>query len=57
MRIELHEVAKGRRGRALSPTSVAYESGLVTLACAETEQRPTVFGLIASGRMRPDGGP
>lgn len=56
MRIELQQVAKGRRDRALPPTTLAYETERATLACAETEQRPTVLGLIASGRMRPDAG-
>ncbi|WP_353826356.1 hypothetical protein [Agromyces sp. SYSU T0242] len=56
MRIDLHGVAKGRRGRALPATTVGYESGRATLASAETEQRPTVLGLLASGRMRPDAG-
>ena len=56
MRIELRDVAKGRDGQALGTTSVGFESGRATLARAETEQRPTVLGLIASGRMRPDTG-
>lgn len=56
MRIELRGVAKGRDGQALGTTSVGFESGRATLARAETEQRPTVLGLIASGRMRPDAG-
>lgn len=56
MRVELREVAKGRRDLALPPTSLTFRSGRATLAIAETEQRPTVLGLIASGRMRPDGG-
>ncbi|WP_424448269.1 hypothetical protein [Microbacterium arborescens] len=56
MRVELREVAKGRRDLALPPTSLSFRSGRATLAIAETEQRPTVLGLIASGRMRPDGG-
>ncbi|MEJ3405929.1 hypothetical protein WDJ51_14415 [Rathayibacter sp. YIM 133350] len=56
MKIELNSVAKGRRDSALPPTTLNYESGSVTLATAETEQRPTVLGLIASGRMRPDAG-
>lgn len=56
MRVELRGVAKGRRDLALPPTSLVYRSGLATLAFAETEQRPTVLGLIASGRMRPDDG-
>jgi hypothetical protein len=56
MRVELVGVAKGRKGRALPAVSLAYETGRATLACAETEQRPTVLGLIAAGRMRPDAG-
>ena len=52
MRVELAGVAKGRA--ALAPTSVSYTSGELTLAEAETAERPTVLGLIASGRMRPD---
>ncbi|MFS0713459.1 hypothetical protein ABC195_06215 [Microbacterium sp. 2P01SA-2] len=56
MRVELREVAKGRKDLALPPTSLTFRTGRATLAIAETEQRPTVLGLIASGRMRPDGG-
>lgn len=56
MRIELRGVSKGRRGLALAPTTVGFESGRATLARAETEQRPTVLGLLAAGRMRPDSG-
>ena len=56
MRVELTEVAKGRRDLALPPTTLSFRSGRATLAIAETEQRPTVLGLIASGRMRPDAG-
>jgi hypothetical protein len=56
MRIELRGVRKGRNGRALAATTVGYESGRATLARAETEQRPTVLGLLAAGRMRPDSG-
>lgn len=56
MRIVLDGVAKGRRDAALPPTTVAYGTGRATLAIAETEQRPTVLGLIASGRMSPDAG-
>lgn len=55
MRIELQSVSKGK-GIALPTTSCAFESGRVTRAVCETEQRPTVLGLIASGRMRPDTG-
>jgi hypothetical protein len=56
MRIELRGVGKGRRSEALPPTTVGFESGRATLARAETEQRPTVLGLLATGRMRPDTG-
>jgi len=56
MRVELTDVAKGRRDLALPATSLVYRSGRATLAIAETEQRPTVLGLIASGRMRADAG-
>ncbi|WP_229384802.1 hypothetical protein [Microbacterium allomyrinae] len=56
MRVVLDAVGKGRRDRALPPTSTVFETGRVTLAFAETEQRPTVLGLIAAGRMRPDTG-
>lgn len=56
MRIELRGVGKGRRTRVLAPTTIGFESGRAMLARAETEQRPTVLGLIAAGRMRPDTG-
>ncbi len=50
MRIALHEAGKGH---ALPPMSLEFGTGMVRYALAETEQRPTVLGLIASGRMRP----
>lgn len=50
MKIVLDRVGKGA---ALPETSATFETGRATLARAETEQRPTVLGLIASGRMRP----
>lgn len=56
IRIELLGVSKGRRGIALPETDLAFRSGAVTLVVTETAQRPTVLGLIASGRMRPDTG-
>lgn len=56
MRVELDAVAKGRRDLALPETTLSYRSRRAMLAVAETEQRPTVLGLIASGRMRPDRG-
>ena len=56
MRVELRGASKGRNGQALPLADVEYASGEAVLAIAETEQRPTVLGLIASGRMRPDAG-
>jgi hypothetical protein len=56
MRISLSNVTKGPADSALPRTSLEFESGTATLARAETERRPTVLGLIASGRMRPDSG-
>ncbi|WP_051973632.1 hypothetical protein [Cryobacterium sp. MLB-32] len=56
MRVILTTVSKGPRDSSLPPTSVDFASGAVTLARAETERRPTVLGLIASGRMRADRG-
>jgi len=56
VRVVLDAVGKGRREHALPVTSTTYASGAATLVVAETEQRPTVLGLIASGRMRPDTG-
>ncbi|TFB53515.1 hypothetical protein [Cryobacterium tagatosivorans] len=56
MLITLTAVTKGPRHSALPPTTLEFGSGTVTLARAETERRPTVLGLIASGRMRPDTG-
>lgn len=47
MRIVVDAVAKGRS--ALPETSTAYETGAASLVVAETEQRPTVLGLVASG--------
>lgn len=56
MRIVLDAVTKGRAQRALPETSTSFETGRATLVVAETEQRPTVLGLVASGRMKIDGG-
>lgn len=53
MKIVLDDVSKGRNGGVLPATRLAFASGRVTLTTAETEQRPSVLGLIASGRMRP----
>ncbi|WP_298870214.1 hypothetical protein [uncultured Microbacterium sp.] len=54
MRIVVDAVAKGRS--ELPATTTAYETGTATLVVAETEQRPTVLGLVASGRMKVDAG-
>lgn len=56
MLITLTAVTKGPKNSALPPTTLEFAGGAVTLAVAETERRPTVLGLIASGRMRPDSG-
>ena len=57
MKLELRGVRKGSaRTPALPPTNARVSDGEAVLVEAETEQRPTVLGLIASGRMRPDGG-
>ncbi|MBT9605018.1 hypothetical protein [Microbacterium sp.] len=56
MRIVLDAVTKGRAQRALPETTASYETGRATLVVAETEQRPTVLGLVASGRMKIDAG-
>lgn len=56
MRVVLNSVSKGARGAALPATSLTFETGRAVCARAETEQRPTVLGLVASGRMRPDAG-
>lgn len=53
MKVELQEVTKGE---SLPPVSTSFESGTVTRVVVETEQRPTVLGLIATGRMRPSAG-
>ncbi|QYF72917.1 hypothetical protein [Cryobacterium sp. PAMC25264] len=56
MRVNLTAVTKGPKDSALPPTTLEFGSGTVTFARAETERRPTVLGLVASGRMRPDSG-
>ena len=56
MRVVLNAVTKGRAQSALPETSTAYETGSATLVVAETEKRPTVLGLVASGRMKIDSG-
>lgn len=56
MKISLRDVSKGRNSQALPTMSLEFHTGAVRFAIAETEQRPTVLGLIASGRMRPESG-
>ncbi|MFD5224091.1 hypothetical protein ACFWHT_00580 [Microbacterium sp. NPDC058342] len=56
MKIVLDDVSKGRAGEALPRTSLTFETGHARFVRAETEQRPTVLGLIAAGRMHPDTG-
>ena len=56
MRVTLTAVTKGPKDSALPETTLEFASDAVTFARAETERRPTVLGLIASGRMRPDAG-
>ena len=56
MRVRASSVSKGPGGRALPPTDVHLASGTAVFVEAETAQRPTVLGLIVTGRMRPDTG-
>ena len=56
MKVVLDAVTKGKAQGALPETSATYETGRATLTVAETEQRPTVLGLVASGRMKIDSG-
>jgi len=56
MRVQLERVGKAERIHALPVVTLRFESGRVTFGFAETEQRPTVLGLLASGRMHPDEG-
>ncbi|WP_179954743.1 hypothetical protein [Georgenia wutianyii] len=56
MRVQLEQVTKGQRQDALPVTDLSFETGHATLEIAETEQRPTVLGLLASGRMRQESG-
>lgn len=53
MRVRAHDVSKGS---ALDATTVDAPSGEVTLVPIEGGQRPTLLGLILSGRMSPDAG-
>lgn len=53
MRIVLENVSKGS---SLPEMSLRFETGTATVVGVETARRPTVLGLVASGRMRPDTG-
>jgi hypothetical protein len=53
MDVRIERVAMGR---ALPPTDAAFASGEAALLVVETEQRPTVLGLVAAGRMVPSAG-
>jgi hypothetical protein len=53
MRISLENVSKGS---SLPEMSLRFETGTATVVGVETARRPTVLGLVASGRMRPDTG-
>lgn len=41
---------------ALPTTSLSFGPGIPTVFAVDSEQRPTVFSLVASGRMRVDAG-
>ncbi|QPZ37755.1 hypothetical protein [Paramicrobacterium chengjingii] len=56
MRIDVNEVTKGKNAEVLPPTTVTVQSEHVTFVRADTEQRPTVLGLIVAGRMKPSSG-
>lgn len=56
MKIDLRAIAKEAKRGLLEETTFSYSSNQVVLVCAETDQRPIVLGLIASGRMKPDHG-
>ncbi|QCR18326.1 hypothetical protein [Agrococcus sp. SGAir0287] len=53
MQVRIEQVAMGA---ALPPTDAAFASGEASLVVVETEQRPTVLGLVAAGRMVPAAG-
>ncbi|WP_061964640.1 hypothetical protein [Demequina aurantiaca] len=56
MILALDSVTKGEGHGAVDAVTATIESGSVTFILAETERRPTIVGLIASGRMRPASG-
>jgi len=51
MLVEAVDVSAGR-GVALPPTSLSFRTGEAAFARVETAQRPTVLGLVVTGRMR-----
>ena len=56
MKIVADRVSKGHAGIPLPETTLAYETGRVTIAEAEVGDHPTVLALMMSGRMRTDSG-
>lgn len=53
MRLSARGISKGS---ALTETTVHAESGVVTIMPVEASRRPSVLGLVLSGRMQPDTG-
>jgi len=57
IRVTLRDAAVGSgREAALPPVSASFAPGFPTLLATEGGNRPTVLSLVASGRMRLDGG-
>jgi ABC-2 type transport system ATP-binding protein len=57
IRVTLDSVGVGTGvAAALPPVSLEFETGVPVAFGVETEQRPTVLSLVASGRMKPDAG-
>lgn len=57
IRVTLRDAAVGTGpGAALPPVSASYGAGTPTLLETEGGNRPTVLSLVASGRMKLDGG-
>lgn len=53
MRLEIQNAGKGTE---LPATSLKIESGQAAFICADTDQRPTLLGLLATGRIIPSTG-
>jgi hypothetical protein len=57
MHVTLDKVRVGAGPAAALPeTSLSFGPGIPTAVAVDTEQRPTVLSLVASGRMNVDGG-